>query len=126
MRQTLAGRRPPGLHHRWTGVGRLGRDAARRKGFDRSSATDFPGKKLQGRRTTLSEENMGIERSDRNKGQHEKVGQGEGILFTWCLQVNWTAICGDHLEVLMFGRPAEVNFVRTDFRSHRQCPALWT
>lgn len=64
--------------------------------------------------------------SDRKEGQHEKVGQGAGLVSTWCLQVNWTAICGDHLYVPMFGRPAEVNFLRIDFRSRRERPALWT
>lgn len=36
----------PGSHHWWTGVGRRGPDATRRKGSDHNSATDSPGKGL--------------------------------------------------------------------------------
>lgn len=49
-----------------------------------------------------------------------------GLVLTWCVQVNRQAVFWDHLQVLVFRWPAEVNVVRADFLRRRCLPTLRT
>lgn len=51
---------------------------------------------------------------------------GGGAVLTWCIQVNRQTVFGDHLQVPVFGGPAEVNVVGAVTLYQVCLPTLWT
>jgi len=49
-----------------------------------------------------------------------------GLVLTWGEQVDGEAVPGDHLQVAVFGGPAEVDIVGGDTSSRRRLPAVRT